>query len=105
MVFEGSPMVTQKDRRHSGYVTPRATVSKSDLIDNGLVIDPVYDDWLDYRDGFRDWFRDYKRIKNAKNKNRHHLFQKRLRMNQKQKVLLQRRKVKLLKKRTRQLII
>ncbi len=87
-------MATKKDRRHSGRVTPRATISQKDLIKNNLFIDEFYDDWQDYRDGFRDWFRDFKMIKKANNRQWHRLFEKRMRMNNKQKKLLQRRKAK-----------
>lgn len=85
-------MVTKKDRRHSGYVMPQATIPKKALIENNFFIDVFYDDWQDYRDGFRDWFRDFKKIKNIKGKQWSHLFEKRVRMNEKQKKLLQRRK-------------
>lgn len=87
-------MVTKKDRRHSGYVTPRAEISKKDLIENDLFIDEFYDDWENYRDGFRDWFRDFKKIKKVKDKQRSHLFKKRTQMNKKQQKLLQRRKAR-----------
>ena len=89
-------MVTKKDRRHSGYVTPKALMSNRDLIDNCLFINPFYDDWEDYRDGFRDWFRDFKRIKRVAGKSDAYseLFEKRLRMNRKQKLLLKRRKAR-----------
>lgn len=87
-------MVTKKDRRHSGRVTPQATVSKKALIENDLFIGTFYDDWQDYRDGFRDWFRDFKKIKNVKNRTWSGLFEKRIRMNIKQKRLLQRRKAR-----------
>lgn len=88
-------MVTKKDRRHSGYVTPNATVSKKDLEKYDLVIDSFYDDWSNYRDGFRDWFRDFKLIKRIHSKVRCRVYptlvEKRLKMNQKQKILLKRR--------------
>jgi len=87
-------MVTRKDRRHSGYVTPQATISKKDLIENDLFIDDFYDDWEDYRDGLRDWFRDFKKIKRVKDKHWNHLFDKRIRMNMKQQKLLRRRKAR-----------
>ncbi len=87
-------MVTGRDRKHSGYVTPRATMYKKDLIENGLFLNPQYDDWLDYRDGFRDWFRDFKKIKNVKNRQWSSLLEKRVRMNQKQKRLLRRRLIR-----------
>lgn len=84
-------MVTKKDRRHSGYVTPRATVSKKDLEKYDLVIDSFYDDWSNYRDGFRDWFKDFKLIKRIRGKVYSELAEKRLKMNQRQKMLLKRR--------------
>lgn len=88
-------MVTKKDRRHSGYVTPRATVSKKDIEKFDLVIDTFYDDWADYRDGFRNWYRDFKLIKRIRHKTicktYPELVEKRLKMNLKQKRLLKRR--------------
>ena len=88
-------MVSKKDRRHSGYVAPRATVSKKDLGKYDLVINSFYDDWLNYRDGFRDWFGDFKLIKRIHSKvgcrAYPELAEKRLRMNQKQKMFLKRR--------------
>ncbi len=87
-------MVTKKDRRHSGYVTPQATISKEELIKNDLFIDDFYDDWEDYRDGFRDWFRDFKKIKNIKDKKWSPCIEKRIQMNKKQKKLLLRRKAR-----------
>ncbi len=90
-------MATQKDRRQNGYITPRATVSKNGLIENDLFITPFYDDWEDYRDGFREWFRDFKKIK--KPSKRHSffnsaLYEKRLHMNVEQNKLLSIRKVR-----------
>lgn len=87
-------MVTGRDRKHSGYVTPRATMHKKDLIDNGLFLNPQYDDWLDYRDGFRDWFRDFKKIRIIKDKQWSTMLEKRIRMNQKQDKLLRRRRAR-----------
>lgn len=90
-------MATQKDRRKSGYITPRATVSKKDLIGNSLFINPFYDEWNNYRDGFRDWFRDFKKIKKIHRRHgvfNEELYEKRICMNLKQKKLLKRRKIK-----------
>jgi hypothetical protein len=87
-------MVTRKDRRQNGYVTPRATISQKELIENGLFIDDFYDDWEDYRDGFREWFRDFKKIKNIKDNKWSSLIGKRIRMNKKQEKLLLRRKAR-----------
>jgi hypothetical protein len=90
-------MVTKKDRRHSGYVTPRATVSKKDLERCDLFIDDFYDDWTNYRDGFREWFNDFKLIKRIRGRVKCRVYpelvEKRLRMNKKQKMLLKRRKL------------
>jgi hypothetical protein len=95
-------MVTKKDRRHSGYVTPRATVSKQDLFRDNHFINEYYDPWNDYRDGQRDWFSDFKSIKNVNSnrfKRNEGLYIKRIHMNLKQKKLLiirKKRKIKLL---------
>ena len=93
-------MVTKKDRRHSGYVTPKATISKHDLFREDLFINEYYDEWNNYRDGFRDWFRDFKSIKNVnpiRLKFNDQLYNKRIKMNQKQKKLLKRRKCRKMK--------
>lgn len=94
-------MVTKKERRHNGYVTPRLTVSPKELIKYNLFIDTFYDDWEDYRDGFRDWFRDFKTIKKIRLRKSkrfdYKLFEKRIRMNLKQKKLLRRRKLRKLR--------
>ncbi|MFH1072765.1 MAG: hypothetical protein V1743_05025 [Nanoarchaeota archaeon] len=84
-------MKTKKDRRHSGYVTPQATVSPKDQKE--FFINPIYDEWNNYRDGFRDWFRDSTLIKRIwKNHFWEEMVEKRIKMNKKQKRLLQRRK-------------
>ena len=85
-------LVTKKDRRHSGYVTPQITSSPKELKRHNLSIKDFYDDWENYRDGFRDWFRDFKLIKKRKRFFNAELSAKRIRMNLKQKRLLQRRK-------------
>ena len=93
----GGKMVTQKDRRKSGYLTPLATVSRKAIVENDLFINPVYDDWDDYRDGFRDRFRDFKKIKNidcSYRKYYDNIYDKRMRMNKKQKRLLRIRKAR-----------
>ena len=90
-------MATQKGRRHSGYVTPKTIISKKELIKNDLFINSFYDEWNNYRDGFRDWFRDFKKIKNICRKYVHcspESYNKRIRMNLKQKKLLKRRKIR-----------
>lgn len=94
-MFGGHRMVTQKDRRKSGYYTPWTAISKNSLIENDLVIDSFYDEWSNYRDGFRDWLRDFKKIKKIDigyRKFNDQLYDKRIRMNGKQKKLLKRRR-------------
>lgn len=84
-------MVTQKDRRKNGYCTPRATISRKSIIENDFFINPLYDDWSDYRDGLRDQFGDFKKIKNmflGYKKYNTKLYEKRINMNRKQKRLL-----------------
>lgn len=83
-------------KRKSGYVTPNLTISKKDLIKNNLFINPFYDDWIDWRDGFRDWYKDFKKIKKVENKKvsfySDELYEKRIKMNNKQRKLVIRRK-------------
>ena len=43
----------KKDKRHSGWVTPRPTIPLKVLHAEDLFIDKFYDDWEDYRDGQR----------------------------------------------------
>ncbi|MGV8172043.1 MAG: hypothetical protein ACP5OA_05100 [Candidatus Woesearchaeota archaeon] len=87
-------MYTKKDRRHRGYVSPIGTVSKKDLIKYDLFINDFYDDWEDRRDGFRDWYRDFKMIKNIQKRADDESVNKRLRMNKKQEKLLKIRKAR-----------
>ena len=88
-------MVTKKDRRHSGYKTPRATVPIKKLEENHLFLDDIYDEWDNYRDGFRDWFRDFKKIKRLTSRWKNDgLVDKRKAMNKKQKLLLKIRKAR-----------
>lgn len=89
-------MVSKKDKRRSGYVTPAATVSRNELLENDLFIEPFYDDWNDYRDGMRDCYRDFKLIKGSYQErdcyDEHE--NKRIRMNKKQRKLLRRREAR-----------
>jgi len=89
-------MVSKKDRCRGGYVTPAATVSRKELLENDLFLQPFYDDWNDYRDGMRDWFRDFKLIKRGYRAKWwcEELVYKRILRNQKQKKLLRRRKAR-----------
>jgi hypothetical protein len=89
--------MNKKDRRHSGYINPISTISKKDLIRFDLFIDDFYDDWQNYRDGFRDWYSDFKMIKNVKGKmNRYNssMIDKRLQMNKKQERLIKIRRAR-----------
>ena len=50
-------MVTKKDKRHSGWITPRILkpqMKYSDMIKEALEPMNFYDDWEDTRDGMRD---------------------------------------------------
>ncbi len=88
-------MARKRWKRKSGYVAPQPTISFKEMIREGFFINPIYDDWVDWRDGFRDWYRDFKLIKRIHhNINVYHpeLVDKRIRMNLKQKKLLLRRK-------------
>ena len=84
-------------KRKSGYVTPNLTISKKDLVKYNLFVNPFYDDWIDYRDGLRDWYSDFKKIKKVNlgvTWYREDLYKKRVKMNQKQKKLLKRRQAR-----------
>ena len=91
-------MVSKKDRRHSGYVTPRLTISKKDLIKYDPFINSFYDDWMNHRDGLRDRISDFKKIKKIHHKKsrffNEEMIEKRIKMNLKQNKLLKRRKAK-----------
>ena len=60
-------MVTKKDRRHDGWIYPNSTLRcpRQYIIDNCLEPTPYWDDWKEYRDGFRDNIKDWKKIKKA----------------------------------------
>jgi len=47
--------VTSKTRRHIGRITPRLNkgVPMKELIEQGIEPQDYWDDWKDYRDGFR----------------------------------------------------
>lgn len=85
-------------KRKSGYVTPDLAISKKDLIKYDLFINTFYDDWSDYRDGFRDFISDFKKIKKINIARGKYLCEKvierRICMNLKQKRLLKRRQAK-----------
>ena len=81
-------------KRKSGYVTPDLAIPKKDLVEYNLCVNSFYDDWADYRDGLRDWYSDFKKIKRINpgvTWFREELYEKRLKMNAKQKKLLRRR--------------
>lgn len=52
-------------KRQSGRVTPKSTikVKKKELIKECLEPKEYYDDWINYRDGFRDYYKDLTKIK------------------------------------------
>ncbi len=84
-------------KRKSGYITPCLTISKKDLIKYDLFVNPFYDDWIDYRDGLRDWYTDFKKIKRINlgvTWYREDLYNRRVKMNLKQKKLLKRRQAR-----------
>lgn len=90
-------MVRKRWKRKSGYLTPQPTISLKEIVQEGFFINPTYDDWVDYRDGFRDWYRDFKTIKDVGMGYKHSYsdrVQKRIQMNRKQKRLMQRRKAR-----------
>ena len=84
-------------KRKSGYVTPALTIPPKELVKQNLFLNKFYDDWEDWRDGMRDWFRDFKSIKkipSAKYSCNEERVTKRLRMNEKQNRLIQIRRVR-----------
>ena len=88
-------MANNKVRRQSGYYTPKPTISKKELIENDLFVNEEYNEWRNFRDGFRNWFDDSKTIKKIQRylpffKGR----EKKIKMNEKQKKLLKRRKTR-----------
>ena len=88
-------MLTEKDRRKSGYYTPRLTISWKAVIENDLFINDFYNEWDNYRDGYRDWFRDFKKIKKLNpGFSDCCMYTKRMRMNSKQERLLRIRKAR-----------
>lgn len=62
--------LNKKIRRHSGWVYPDSTIRmpKKWIIDNCLEPQPYYDDWLERRDGMRDYLGDWKKIKKVEHK-------------------------------------
>ena len=58
-------MISKKDRRHSGWCMPHSTIDmpKKWLIDNCLEPQIFWDDWNEYRDGYRDYIGDRTRKK------------------------------------------
>tara|TARA_Y100000310_G_C20543486_1_gene744462 strand:- start:95 stop:385 length:291 start_codon:yes stop_codon:yes gene_type:complete len=89
-------MARKKWKRKSGHVSEELVISKKQMVEYDLFLDTFYDDWEDWRDGSRDWFRDFKTIKKINLRRYDYLdeniLNKRLSMNQKQKRLLKRRK-------------
>ena len=50
-------------KKRDGYTTPKLCISYKVLIDEDLFIDQFWDDWNDYRDGFRNGCRDKSKIR------------------------------------------
>ncbi|MFT4249792.1 MAG: hypothetical protein ACMXYD_00300 [Candidatus Woesearchaeota archaeon] len=82
-------MVTKKDRRRNGYVTPQQTIPTHQL--TNYFITPTYSDWDDYRDGLRDSFGDNTLLKHTEHKELQGC-DTRAKMNAKLQRLIQRRK-------------
>lgn len=58
--------ISKKDKRNSGRISPRISHPKmkySEIFDEGLDEQDFYDDWQDWRDGQRAYFRDASRFK------------------------------------------
>ncbi len=57
--------MSSKDRRRSGWVTPRLTTKNKhkEIVTECLEPQPFYDDWFNYRDGQRNWRKDRTKIK------------------------------------------
>ena len=56
-------MAHKRWKRKSGYVTPQQTIPIKELTKYDLFLDKFYDEWQNWRDGFRDWLSDFKTIK------------------------------------------
>jgi len=94
-------MINKKVRRHSGWVEPRVTIKapKGYILDNCLEPKPYYDEWMNYRDGYRDFLKDGTKKKKESFINMWRTFdgsvaKKLKRNNHKIKRLLRRRKIR-----------
>ncbi|MFH1377052.1 MAG: hypothetical protein ABIH25_05445 [Candidatus Woesearchaeota archaeon] len=90
-------MGIKKWQRRSGYKISESIFPKKLLDQENIIINPFYDDWINWRDGFRDWFRDSKIIKRINRSVKffnNELYEKRIKMNIKQKKLQERRKAR-----------
>ena len=91
-------MVSKKCRRQSGYVTPNLIIPLKYFEKEGLVLDSYYDEWCNWRDGLRDWYSDFKKIKKINVKVissfDEDLVNKRISMNLKQKRFVRIRKAR-----------
>lgn len=91
-------MATNRKKRKTGYVAPESTIpeNKDYIIQNCLEPKEFYDDWVDHRDGFRDWIKDGKKIKKRPRVLLEdcgcEICKERIRRNDKQRKLLRRRK-------------
>lgn len=59
----------KKKRRNDGWVTPMCTLTGASykyIKDNALEPQPYYNDWIESRDGMRDWYSDESKLKKIK---------------------------------------
>lgn len=70
MIRRSTARLNKKLRRHSGWVIPNSTIHmpKKWIIDHCLEPQPYWDDWVERRDGMRDYLSDWKKIKNVEHK-------------------------------------
>lgn len=58
--------ISKKDKRHSGRISPRIShpsMKYSEIFEEGLDEPDFYDDWQDWRDGQRAYYKDASRFK------------------------------------------
>ena len=90
-------MISRKTRRHSGRVSPDLTVPKKELVKNDLFVDDHYDEWANFRDGQREFYKDNSKIKKIKRnfRNGNNIIEKITKNNKKLKRLAQVRKARI----------
>jgi hypothetical protein len=88
------PKPNSKVRRHSGRVYPKVFGTQKALDEDGILVDYVYNDWQNYRDGYRAGDRDKLRKANKK----YWIDDEEVKIiNEKQKKLLKRREARKIK--------